>query len=98
MMIHDVTALAGKKKYRKRVGRGEGSGHGKQAGRGHMQSQVLVRHSGIWQLTSVVLPTKDGCVSFGFLLAPSARSLKAQLAVIRAAGLSAQDGEIVGVE
>ena len=27
-----------------------------------MQSQVLVRHSGIWQLTSVVLPTKDGCV------------------------------------
>ncbi|MFO1014925.1 MAG: sterol desaturase family protein [Caulobacteraceae bacterium] len=44
------------------------------------------------------IPTKDGCVSFGFLLAPSARSLKAQLAVIRAAGLSAQDGEIVGVE
>ncbi len=34
MMIHDVTALAGKKKYRKRVGRGEGSGHGKQSGRG----------------------------------------------------------------
>lgn len=27
-----------------------------------MQSQVLVRHSGIWQLTSVVLPSKDGCV------------------------------------
>jgi large subunit ribosomal protein L15 len=34
MMIHDITALAGPKKYRKRVGRGEGSGHGKTSGRG----------------------------------------------------------------
>ncbi len=35
MMIHDVTALAGKHKSRKRIGRGQGSGHGKTAGRGH---------------------------------------------------------------
>ena len=35
MMIHDVTALAGPYKNRKRVGRGEGSGHGKQSGRGN---------------------------------------------------------------
>ncbi len=35
MMIHDITALAGKYKSRKRVGRGHGSGHGKQSGRGH---------------------------------------------------------------
>ncbi len=35
MMIHDITALAGAWKKRKRVGRGEGSGHGKQSGRGH---------------------------------------------------------------
>ena len=35
MMIHDITALAGKSKKRKRVGRGHGSGQGKQAGRGH---------------------------------------------------------------
>lgn len=34
MMIHDITALAGAYKNRKRVGRGEGSGHGKQSGRG----------------------------------------------------------------
>ena len=34
MMIHDITALAGKYKDRKRVGRGEGSGHGKTSGRG----------------------------------------------------------------
>jgi large subunit ribosomal protein L15 len=35
MMIHDITALAGKYKAHKRIGRGHGSGHGKQSGRGH---------------------------------------------------------------
>lgn len=35
MMIHDITALAGKYKTRKRVGRGRGSGVGKTSGRGH---------------------------------------------------------------
>lgn len=34
MMIHEITALAGKYKARKRVGRGAGSGTGKRAGRG----------------------------------------------------------------
>ena len=34
MMIHDITALAGKYKKRKRVGRGPGSGVGKTSGRG----------------------------------------------------------------
>ncbi|MEZ6244134.1 MAG: 50S ribosomal protein L15 [Phycisphaerales bacterium] len=34
MMIHEITALAGKNKRRKRVGRGPGSGTGKRAGRG----------------------------------------------------------------
>ncbi|MEM7754600.1 MAG: 50S ribosomal protein L15 [Planctomycetota bacterium] len=35
MMIHEITELAGKYKARKRIGRGHGSGTGKQAGRGH---------------------------------------------------------------
>jgi large subunit ribosomal protein L15 len=35
MMIHEITIHAGKYKARKRIGRGEGSGHGKTAGRGH---------------------------------------------------------------
>lgn len=35
MMIHEITALVGKYKKAKRVGRGEGSGHGKTCGRGH---------------------------------------------------------------
>lgn len=35
MMIHEITALAGKNKSRKRVGRGRASGVGKTSGRGH---------------------------------------------------------------
>ncbi|MFB3429939.1 MAG: 50S ribosomal protein L15 [Phycisphaerales bacterium] len=35
MMIHEITALAGKYKQRKRVGRGRASGVGKTSGRGH---------------------------------------------------------------
>ncbi len=34
MMIHEITALAGKNKSRKRVGRGPGSGRGKRSTRG----------------------------------------------------------------
>ncbi len=35
MMIHEVTAVVGKHRPRKRIGRGRGSGHGKTSGRGH---------------------------------------------------------------
>ncbi len=35
MMIHEITALVGKHKARKRIGRGRGSGVGKTSGRGH---------------------------------------------------------------
>lgn len=35
MMIHEITALAGPYKKRKRIGRGESSGWGKTSGRGH---------------------------------------------------------------
>ncbi|HZW06401.1 MAG TPA: 50S ribosomal protein L15, partial [Phycisphaerales bacterium] len=35
MMIHDITAKAGRFKKRLRVGRGEGGGRGKQSGRGN---------------------------------------------------------------
>jgi large subunit ribosomal protein L15 len=34
MMIHEITAQAGAHKKRKRIGRGESSGHGKTSGRG----------------------------------------------------------------
>ncbi len=35
MMIHEITVVAGRYRKRTRVGRGEGSGHGKTSGRGH---------------------------------------------------------------
>lgn len=35
MMIHEITVLAGRYKKRRRIGRGESSGWGKTAGRGH---------------------------------------------------------------
>lgn len=35
MLNHEITSVAGKKKARRRIGRGCGSGHGKTAGRGH---------------------------------------------------------------
>ena len=35
MLSHEITAVVGKHKAKKRVGRGRGTGHGKTAGRGH---------------------------------------------------------------
>jgi len=35
MLNYEITSIAGKKKNRKRIGRGAGSGHGKTSGRGH---------------------------------------------------------------
>ncbi len=35
MLSHEITSIVGKNKSRKRVGRGNGSGHGKTCGRGH---------------------------------------------------------------
>jgi len=35
MLNYEITSIAGKHKVRKRVGRGNGSGHGKTSGRGH---------------------------------------------------------------
>ena len=35
MLNHEITSVAGKKKARRRIGRGCGSGHGKTCGRGH---------------------------------------------------------------
>ena len=40
MMIHEITALVGKYKSRKRIGRGPGSGTGKTSGKGHKGAQA----------------------------------------------------------
>jgi len=38
MLSHEITAVAGKAKARRRIGRGRGTGHGKTCGRGHKGS------------------------------------------------------------
>lgn len=38
MLSHEITSVVGRKKPRKRIGRGPGSGHGKTCGRGHKGS------------------------------------------------------------
>ncbi len=35
MLSHEITLVAGRKKQRKRLGKGSGSGHGKTCGKGH---------------------------------------------------------------
>jgi len=45
MMIHEITALAGKYKSRKRVGRVPGSGVDKTAGKGHKGAQARTGYS-----------------------------------------------------
>jgi large subunit ribosomal protein L15 len=39
MLNYEITSVAGRRKSRKRVGRGSGSGHGKTSGRGHKGSR-----------------------------------------------------------
>lgn len=45
MMIHEITALAGRHKQRKRLGRGESSGHGKTSGKGHKGARARAGYS-----------------------------------------------------
>lgn len=45
MMIHEITAQAGKYKARKRIGRGKGSGTGKRSGRGQKGAGARSGHS-----------------------------------------------------
>lgn len=84
MMIHEVTAQAGKYKARKRVGRGRGSGIGKTSGRGHKGAGSRAGYSARHQFeggqmpyfrrhskrgfTNVQFTTEFWCVNLGDLL------------------------------
>lgn len=70
MMIHDITALAGPKKYRKRVGRGEGSGHGKQSGRGHKGAKARSGYARKLAFEGGQMPYFRRLPKFGFTNAP----------------------------
>lgn len=70
MMIHDITVLAGKNKKRKRVGRGEGSGHGKQSGRGHKGASSRSGHASKRSFEGGQMPYFRRMAKFGFTNAP----------------------------
>lgn len=66
MMIHDITAEAGKYKARKRVGRGQGSGWGKQAGRGHKGAKSRSGYSRRQSFEGGQMPFFRRVAKFGF--------------------------------
>jgi len=66
MMIHDITALAGKNKSRKRVGRGPGSGTGKTSGRGHKGQGSRSGVSRKYQFEGGQMPYFRRMPKFGF--------------------------------
>ena len=66
MMIHDITAMAGKNKSRKRIGRGHGSGWGKQAGRGHKGAGSRSGYSARFQDEGGQMPYFRRMPKFGF--------------------------------
>ncbi len=70
MMIHEITALAGKYKNRKRVGRGEGSGHGKQSGRGNKGAKARSGYAGKRSFEGGQMPYFRRLAKFGFTNAP----------------------------
>src|SRR6187549_4008951 len=66
MMIHDITVLAGRYKNRKRVGRGEGSGHGKTSGRGAKGDGSRSGHHTRHQFEGGQMPFFRRMPKFGF--------------------------------
>ncbi|MEM1331177.1 MAG: 50S ribosomal protein L15 [Planctomycetota bacterium] len=66
MMIHEITAQAGKYKARKRIGRGQGSGWGKQSGRGHKGAKSRSGYSRLMQFEGGQMPYFRRMPKFGF--------------------------------
>lgn len=66
MMIHDITARAGRYRARKRVGRGPGSGHGKTSGRGHKGHGSRTGFSRRHQFEGGQMPMFRRLPKFGF--------------------------------
>ncbi len=66
MMIHDITALAGKYKDRKRVGRGTGSGTGRRSGRGQKGASSRSGHASKLAFEGGQMPYFRRLRKFGF--------------------------------
>jgi len=66
MMIHEITEQAGQNRKRKRIGRGHGSGWGKQAGRGHKGAGSRRGNSTRFQFEGGQMPFFRRMPKFGF--------------------------------
>lgn len=66
MMIHEITEQAGKNRKRKRIGRGQGSGWGKQSGRGHKGAGSRRGNSTLFQFEGGQMPYFRRMPKFGF--------------------------------
>lgn len=66
MMIHEITALAGKNKKAKRIGRGPGSGRGKTSTRGQKGAGSRAGHSTRFQFEGGQMPYFRRLPRFGF--------------------------------
>jgi len=66
MMIHEITAQAGKYKQRKRIGRGLGSGNGKTSGRGQKGAGSRTGNSRMAQFEGGQMPFFRRMPKFGF--------------------------------
>jgi large subunit ribosomal protein L15 len=66
MMIHEVTALAGKYKARKRIGRGKYGARGKTSGRGQKGAGSRAGHSTRYQFEGGQMPFFRRIPKFGF--------------------------------
>jgi large subunit ribosomal protein L15 len=65
-MIHEITALAGKNKARKRIGRGPGSGKGKRSGRGQKGAGARSGTTRQYQFEGGQMPYFRRLPKFGF--------------------------------
>ncbi|MGP1273004.1 MAG: 50S ribosomal protein L15 [Phycisphaerales bacterium] len=66
MMIHEITEKAGPNRKRKRIGRGHGSGWGKQSGRGHKGAGSRRGHSTRFQFEGGQMPYFRRMPKLGF--------------------------------
>jgi large subunit ribosomal protein L15 len=87
MMIHEVTAMAGKYKKRKRVGRGVGSGNGKTSGRGQKGAGARRGHSKLYQFEGGQMPFFRRMPKFGFTNA----KFKTQFWIVNLSAIVAHD-------
>lgn len=95
MLNYEITSIAGKYKKRKRVGRGNGSGYGKTAGRGHKGAGSRAGSSSVSLFEGGQMPLFRRVPKRGF----SNFNFQKHYEIVNVSQLdSFDDGAVVGVE